>query len=116
MTVKSNLTKKIEEELSGRDLGRELVRKQMGEWFAESRSKKERFMKKEGIPKPITQEEIDEQVQKFLQKGGTIQKLRPFDVLPMDENDEDFEEEIEISDTNYGLRKLLTMKINEMRY
>jgi hypothetical protein len=31
-------------------------------------------------------------------------------------HDEDFEEEIEIIDTNQGLRKLLTMKINEMRY
>lgn len=110
------MTAKLGNHLSGKELGKELIRKQMGEWFAESRSKKERFMKKEAHPKVITQEELDEHVKAFLNKGGTIQKLKPFDTLPRDENEEESDEFDEINDTNHGLRKLLSMKINEMRY
>ena len=111
MTVK---IKKSNEELFGRELGKELIRQQMGEWFAESRAKKERFMKKKPALKPVTQEELDEHVKNFLKKGGQIKKLEPFDVIPEDE-EEDSEED-DIHDVNYGIKKILSIKINEMRY
>jgi len=111
MTVK---IKKSNQELSGRDLGKELIRHQMGEWFAQSRAKKERFMNKKPEPKTITQEEIDEHVKNFLKKGGEIKKLEPFDAIIEDE-DEDTDED-DIHNVNYGIKKILSIKINEMRY
>lgn len=111
MTVK---IKKSNQELSGKDLGKELIRQQMGEWFAQSRAKKERFMNNKPDPKPITQEELDEHVKNFLKRGGEIKKLEPFDVIPEDE-DEDTDED-DIHNVNYGIKKILSIKINEMRY
>lgn len=111
MTVK---IKKSNQELSGQYLGKELIRQQMGEWFAQSRAKKERFMNNKPDPKPITQEELDEHVKNFLKRGGEIKKLEPFDVIPEDE-DEDTDED-DIHNVNYGIKKILSIKINEMRY
>ena len=111
MTVK---IKKSNEELFGRELGKELIRQQMGEWFDESRAKKERFMKKKPAPKPVTQEELDEHVKNFLKKGGEIKKLEPFDVIPEDEEEDSDEDDIH--NVNYGIKKILSIKINEMRY
>lgn len=112
------MTIKAKKPLSGKEIGKELIRKQMGEWFAESRSKKERFMKNKKEGTPITQEDIDKHVQAFLKKGGTIQKLEPLNSFPKTDSEieEDVDEFDEINDTNYGLRKILSMKINEMRY
>lgn len=114
MTIKS--INKRAKQLVGKELGKKLIRDQMSEWFAESRAKKERFMKKKSIPTTISQEEIDEQVKKFLEKGGVIQKLEPFDTILQDESDEDDTDYDELNDENFGIKKILSIKINEMRY
>ena len=114
MTIKA-INKKAEQ-LVGKELGKKLIRDQMSEWFAESRAKKERFMKKKSIPTPISQEEIDEQVRKFLEKGGKIQKLDPFDTILLDEEDYEDSDYDELNDENFGIKKILSIKINEMRY
>ena len=113
MTIKA-INKKVEQ-LVGKELGKKLIRDQMSEWFAESRAKKERFMKKKSIPTPISQEEIDEQVKKFLERGGTIKKLASVDFVPFEE-EEDLDDMDEINDNNYGIKKMLTLKIDELRY
>jgi len=71
-------------------------------------------MNKKPEPKTITQEEIDEHVKNFLKKGGEIKKLEPFDAIIEDE-DEDTDED-DIHNVNYGIKKILSIKINEMRY
>lgn len=114
MTIKA-INKKVEQ-LVGKELGKKLIRDQMSEWFAESRAKKERFMKKKSIPTPVSQEEIDEQVKKFLEKGGVIKKLEPFDTILQDESDEEDSDYDELNDENFGIKKILSIKINEMRY
>lgn len=105
--------KKSNTQLSGKELGKKLIRQQIGEWFAKSRSKKENFMKNKSEPTPITQEEIDIHVKKFIEKGGVIKKLEPLNVILSDE-DEEYDE----LDTNpeQGIRKILNIKIDEVRY
>lgn len=110
MTVK---IKKSNTQLSGKELGKKLIRQQIGEWFAKSRSKKESFMKNKSELTPITQEEIDIHVKKFIEKGGVIKKLEPLNVIISDEDEED--DELSIN-PEQGIRKILNIKIDEPRY
>lgn len=106
--------KKSDTQLSGKELGKKLIRQQIGEWFAKSRSMKEKVMNNKPNPDPITQDQIDEHVKKFLEKGGKIQKLDPFNFIP--EEEEENTDDEDLNDVNFGIKKLLFNKINEMRY
>jgi len=106
--------KKSDTQLSGKELGKKLIRQQIGEWFAKSRSMKERTMNNKSNPDPITQDQIDEHVKKFLEKGGKIQKLDPFNFIP--EEEEENTDDEDLNDVNFGIKKSLFNKINEMRY
>lgn len=93
---------------SGKDLGKEIIRSQIGTWFADKRAKKEM-----GDVMPISQDDVDSAIDAFLKKGGVIKKLEP-GIARMVEDDFS-EEPLEDSEID-KLEKILTLKINEMRY
>ena len=98
--------------LDNKENGREHIRNQIGTWFAKKRAYLEH-----GDVMPINQDQINKSVEEFLKKGGVIKKLKPGIARMVDDN---FYEEIENDDdklsSDLSIEKLLTIKINEMRY
>lgn len=98
--------------LDGHEKGREHIRNQIGTWFAKKRAYLEH-----GDVMPISQDQVDKSIEAFLKKGGVIKKLEPGIARMVDE---DFSEEMEEGNnklsSDLSIEKLLTMKINEMRY
>ena len=98
--------------LDGHEKGREHIRNQIGTWFA-----KKRAYLAHGDVMPISQDQVDKSIEAFLKKGGVIKKLEPGIARMVDE---DFSEEMEEGNdklsSDLSIEKLLTMKINEMRY
>ena len=98
--------------MSKNENGKEIIRNQIGTWFADKRARREN-----GDIMPISQNQIDKSIEAFLKKGGVIQKLEPGNARMVDE---DFSEGSEDEDDRFvpslSIEKLLTMKINEMNY
>jgi len=145
MTVKNNLTKKIEEVLSKmsieekqnytNSLGK--VFPQTDSWSnlrkisypeGEGKTAIRRQMRgwfdankeeKEGKKNIITQEEVDKAVESFLSKGGSIEKLEPGKDVIID-NDynrpETEDEKLERIDPIMKIETILNRKISELRY
>lgn len=107
-----NIQTPLTEGKNGKDLGREIIRDQIGTWFA-----KKRAYLAHGDVMPISQDQVDKSIEAFLKKGGVIKKLEPGIARMVDE---DFSEEMEEGNdklsSDLSIEKLLTMKINEMRY
>lgn len=89
--------------------GKERIRGQITGWF----DGRHRHGKK-GEKMPVSQEEIDKSVEAFLKKGGKITKLEPGIARMVDDDEEESNEDK--FDFSLSIEKLLSIKINEMKY